>query len=301
MNVLLYGYQRPNFSDQAIRNLLAWENLDRLFVTIDGLRKSASQDERNWRLDTIKIVEKYAEIDSRIEPLIWNDNPGLTDHSIRTLEKCFDHSNSIIQLEDDNQISKEGLNFLMAIEFDGHQPGIRSAYNKSLHLEISDSVKYRNSIFPIQWGTSFNLAMFESFVASWKEKKIDPLVVRSQISSIPDFSKLTRIRLEKYWVNYFNNSIMSPRHGDIVMQYTSFKEGINYKVPLIDGVNDLSSLDWRGMNQRSNTEAVESHMVKNADQLADGFICVKCEMRNSRIEPKISQQVLKSIRIRTAI
>lgn len=301
MNILLYGYQRPHFSDQAIRNLLAWEKLDRLFITIDGLRRTANQDEQNWRLDTIRVVEKYAEIDSRIKPLIWSDNPGLTNHSIRTLRKCFEVSDSIIQLEDDNQISHSGLKFLEAIEFDGHEPGIRSAYNKSIHMGISDSVKYRSSIFPVQWGTSFNLAMFESFVDSWTEKKIDSKIVRSQISSIPHLSRITRIRLEKYWVDYFNKSIISPRHGDIVMQYATFKEGIKYKIPLIDEVNDLSSMDWRGMNQRDNTESIENHILKNAAHLTDGFICAKCELRNSRIEPKVSQQILKSIKVRTTI
>ncbi len=298
-NVLLYSYQRPNLTEESILRALSWSGLSKLFVTVDGLRKTAGADETNWRSETISIIEKYASLESRIVPMIWNRNIGLTNHSVRSLEFCFGDSERLIQIEDDNLVTEVGFSFLAKLEHKSSIPEIRSAFNKSVNHVVGQNVEYRHSLFPIQWGTSINSVIFSKYCENWYNKRIDESIVKYRIFDLPGIDYVTKKRLHRFWSNYFNSAILSPRHGDVVMQYTVFSEGIFFQVPLEDQVEDLGALDNRGMNSRNGSHIIQNHVNAKVWATDQAFICPRCEIRNARIEPKLTRYLSNTIKRRS--
>ena len=106
-SVILYSYRRPQQTSEALERLLNWENLGTLYVSIDGLRYSASSEESAWRQETIRIAELAAERSPSIIPVVWDQNDGLTAHAIRIMDKVFQHHKSAFSLEEDNLIEND--------------------------------------------------------------------------------------------------------------------------------------------------------------------------------------------------
>lgn len=296
-NVLLYAYQRPELTLQSCIAILNWAKLERLVITIDGLRIGASEQEARWRDETIQICRNLALSFAQVEVKVWKDNPGLTNHILRSLRYVFNSYGSVIAVEDDNLISEAGLDFLSDQISSASEPQIAAGFNKFLHQPVDLQISSRKTLFPIQWTTSLNKHMFAVIEQVWKDKFVDKQVVRNRISELKGINLVQRWRLNAYWTDYFTNSINSPRHTDIVVQYATFKAGIFYSVPTGDFVEDIAVADGRGMNFRHNPIQLQYHRLKSY-KVDSGLSCATCDLLGSRIEISIRHQVVKSLKLR---
>ncbi|CAN2169747.1 hypothetical protein MCEMRE212_00026 [Candidatus Nanopelagicaceae bacterium] len=296
-HVLLYAYQRPKLTIQACESVLSWSELQRLVITIDGLRPTASEDEVTWRNETIQVSQQLANDYENIEVKVWDTNIGLTEHIFRSIAYVLKSADSLIAIEDDNLISVQGLNFLSSRVDNSESPKIAAGFNKFLHFDYQFPQLYRSTLFPVQWTTALNKSMFAIVEDVWSKREIELSVVQNRIHSLKGMSFLKRKRLISYWYKYFCTSMESPRHTDIVVQYAVFKAGIFYEVPLGDFVDDLANLDWRGMNTRHNPIIRQVHRPR-IYITPQGDACAVCDLLGSRIEPSMWRQFKTSIRLR---
>lgn len=296
-HVLLYAYQRPELTKQVCLSLLDWPELERIVITIDGLRSSAGIDEREWRQQTIQISLDLAKLDNRIEVRVWDDNPGLTNHILRSISYVLECTDSLIAIEDDNLISVSGLRFLSSRITSNDYPQIAAGFNKSIHPGGSFTADSRKTLFPIQWTTAINQRMFAMVKEVWEDQMVDKSVVANRISELNGINLIQKWRLISYWSGYFKKAMSSPRHTDIVFQYAAFKAGVFFEVPLEDYVDDIAAFDWRGMNERHNPVIRNSHDAK-LYSVSVGLACSTCDLIGARIEPSISRQVRNALSTR---
>ena len=223
--VLLYSYRRPNLTQEAINRLLEWNNLEKLYISIDGLQVGSSSEEREWRLETISVSTEARKNSSKIELLIWEENTGLTNHANRALKHVFANHSKVISLEEDNLISVDGLEFLNDIETLCGAPHIKASFTKHRHLDEPLGKKY--SIFPEQWGVSLNKIMFAHYLSIQEKRIISPEIIKKRISLILGESNTTQ-RVSNRWIKIFEESMMSQNFGDGLMQYAALSAGVFY-------------------------------------------------------------------------
>jgi hypothetical protein len=290
--VLLYAYQRPELTEQVIKSTLTWNKLDKLLITVDGLRQSATDSEKIWREATIGICERYSLLDPRVALVVWPDNPGLTNHILRSLKHAFKMSNVVIAIEDDTLVSTQGFDFLANVVSDSTAPQIAAGYNKFFHTNVYSSSGFRNTLFPTQWSTSLNASMFRIVEEVWQERKVEWKIVARRIINLSGIGVEKKARLFMYWYRYFKNSLKSHRHTDIVVQYAVFKSGAEYKVPWGDYVEDIAFQDWRGMNIRHNPLIRNEH-VGEFYEFNGALACKVCDVLGGRIEPSFGRYIRK--------
>jgi hypothetical protein len=274
ITVILYSYRRPEMTKKAIQDITEWPRLGRLYVSIDGERSNCSDEERFWRKQVIDVAEVAAEKNSKIHPVIWNDNLGLTDHSLRIMRKALGQARSFIAVEEDNSIQNPGLDFLADGLATSSGPFISTAYTSSPHH--SSNISYRSTFFPEQWTTALNSEVFEAFEKVWRDKVIKRDVVMANFSSVFRTNPLyARIVAEK-WLRIFSKSAVVPSHGDALMTYAALSLNTPYSVPMNSFVADLGSSDQRGMNPRGSVKILPQHspiILKIGDQ----NFCKTCE------------------------
>jgi hypothetical protein len=290
--VLLYAYQRPELTEKVIKSTLTWNKLDKLLITVDGLRQSATESEKIWRESTIGICTRYSQLDPRVALLVWPDNPGLTNHILRSLKRAFTMSNVVIAIEDDTLVSTQGFDFLANAVSTSTAPQIAAGYNKFFHTNVDSSSGFRNTLFPTQWSTSLNASMFRIVEEVWQERKVEWKLVAKRIFELNGIGVEKKARLFMYWYRYFKNSLKSHRHTDIVVQYAVFKSGAEYKVPWGDYVEDIAFQDWRGMNIRHNPLIRNEH-VGEFYEFNGALACKICDVLGGRIEPSFSRYIQK--------
>ena len=279
-SVILYSYRRPQQTSEAIERLLNWENLGKLYVSIDGLRYSASSEESAWRQETIRIAELAAERSPSIIPVVWDQNDGLTAHAIRIMDKVFQHHKSAFSLEEDNLIENDGLEFLKSALGDSCKPVIATAFSTQLHLNNQRDI--RETFFPEQWATSLTFHMFEEFLRVWHDKKIDRKVTSEQFKRIYPLDFLKREIVTERWFRIFKSASHDVSHGDAVMSYTALKMGIPYKAPLKSFVQDLGSLNNRGLHPRNGGIKFDEHEFAPVSTKSFGF-CKVCENNTNQV------------------
>jgi hypothetical protein len=286
--VLLYSYRRPNLTQDAINRLLEWNNLEKLYISVDGLQIGSSSEERMWRLETISVSAEARKNSSKIELLIWEENTGLTDHANRALKHVFATHSKVISLEEDNLISVDGLEFLNDIETLCGAPHIKASFSKHRHLDEPLGKKY--SIFPEQWGTSLNKVMFAQYLSIQETKIINPEMIKKRLSLILGESNTTQ-RVTNRWIRIFEESMLSQNFGDGLMQYAALSAGAFYEVPWHSYTEDLGHLDSRGIHSRSKSNSNLGHKSEIMD--LNGFrICLKCEKLNSGwLEEKFARRI----------
>ena len=100
-NVFLTSYMRPEMTESSIKTVLNWNSLDNLVVVIDGLRKDAADSEKEWRKETIRITEKYASSNAKLDLWVYDSNIGITEHTMRIQGRALESGSSGIWLEED--------------------------------------------------------------------------------------------------------------------------------------------------------------------------------------------------------
>jgi hypothetical protein len=279
-SVILYSYRRPQQTSEAIERLLNWENLGKLYVSIDGLRYSASSEESVWRQDTIRVAERAAEKNPSIIPVVWEQNNGLTAHAIRIMSKVFQHHTSTFSLEEDNLIENDGLEFLKRSLGDTCKPVIATAFSTQLHLNNQRDI--RETFFPEQWATSLTFHMFEEFLRVCHDKKIDRSVISKQFKRIYPFDVIKREIVTERWFRIFKLAVNDLSYGDAVMNYTALKLGIPYRAPLKSFVQDLGSQNNRGLHPRNGGITFDEHEFTPVSTKSFQF-CKVCENNTNQV------------------
>lgn len=276
-DVILYSYRRPEMTQAAIERIVKWNPGVRVHVSIDGLRPSADKQEKQWRSDTINCAEKMANFSPNIIPYVWQVNNGLTDHAIRIFDKVFQNTKAVISVEEDNLVSDEGFAFLANSTASQRAPGIATAYTLQGHYETS--IKSCYTLFPAQWGTALNIAIYEKFREVWFSKRIDRSVTAEMLSAHFKGNEVYKKIVIEKWHRMFMASVNDMSYGDALMTYSAFALGTPYQVPLNSFVRDLGSQDERGMHTRLDSKSIAKHEFEEFSK-EDHKFCFKCE-RNS--------------------
>lgn len=274
--VILFSYMRPELTQAAIQRCLNWSEDFRLFVSIDGLRNNASNVEATDRKQVVQIAEVFAQMDRRVEPVVWNSNTGLTNHAERIMSKAFSEFNQVISIEEDNFCESEGFSFL-AEHSNSEEPSIACAYSRFSHVS---EVKYRTSYFPAQWGVALNRGFFEKFLLVRTQKKIDESVVRNAVESLHSKNSSRLNYVVEYWNMLFHSAMEHPSHGDALFQYTAMKLNRPFRVSAKSLIKDLGHTDHRGMHERNLRDREErSHYFRGVE---GSSFCIPCERDGSR-------------------
>jgi hypothetical protein len=277
LDAILYSYRRPEMTEAAIHRIVNWNPEIRVHVSIDGLRTTADNQEREWRDETIHRSEKMAELYPNIIPHVWQVNNGLTEHAIRIFDKVFQTAASVMSLEEDNLVTNEGFDFLANSTASQRSPGIATAFTSQRHEKTTLESCY--TMFPEQWGTALNIPIFEKFKEVWFSKKIERNVTAAMLSEhFKGNAIYKKIVIEK-WHRMFIASANDKSYGDALMTYSAFALATPYQVPLNSLVQDLGSQDGRGMHPRFESRTISEHKFKEFSK-GDQKFCFTCE-RNS--------------------
>ena len=295
--MILYSYRRPELTHEAIERILEWPSLSRLLVSIDGVRKNASASEIDWRLETIRIVESFAERDSRVSPCVWSSNDGLTEHAIRIMSKSFESEPGLIALEEDNLVGNLGLDFLSRSIHNRNGPCISTAFTSRSHL--SDSFNARFTFFPEQWTTSLTYPVFERFLKTWKDKVVNRSVIRDALGPLFGSKRFFLEIVTEKWFRMFKQSVLDPSYGDALMAYSAISLSIPYRVPLNSLVVDIGHKDNRGLHPRLQTLDLAPHRFEKV-RVRDFQFCLSCEKLDSGIRGTGTKQAMEFVGRKTS-
>lgn len=280
VNTVLFSYRRPEQTAKAIQRICNWDGLDKLYVSIDGLRANASKEEESWRSATIAVAEKSANLDSRIIPVVWDVNDGLTFHAMRIMGKVFEADKRLISLEEDNYIENEGLDFLARYTEDQRIPSIATAFSSTFHT--TTDLNFRYTYFPEQWATSLTQEVFESFIKVWKDKHISRQVIQGEFKRIYPINKIKQEILVERWFRIYNLAVNDHSFGDALMSYAALRLGIPYVAPINSYVKDIGYEDPRGMHPRSGQNRNSAHAFKPAGKELSR-VCILCENSTNQL------------------
>ncbi len=295
VNTVLFSYRRPEQTVRAIERICNWDGLNKLYVSIDGLRANASNEENSWRNATIAAAENLANIDSRIIPVVWDVNEGLTIHAIRIMGKVFESDRRLISLEEDNYIEKEGLDFLERHTGSQGSPSIATAFSSTLHS--STDLDFRHTYFPEQWATSLTIEVFESFLKVWNDKNISRELIQGQFKKLYPINRIKQELVVERWYRIFNAAANTESYGDALMSYAALRLGIPYIAPINSFVKDIGYEDSRGMHPRAEEIQRSSHAFKAVGKNLMN-VCVVCENSTNQLPGHGIMHVAKYLRRR---
>jgi len=292
---------RPKMTLQTASKLLKWSDLTCLRIVIDGPRYSAPEQEILWRNETIQSAEIIAMNDARVKIEVFSENIGFTNHSLRVQKLMFKDVNAGIMLEEDNDISELGLDFLKRNISKATEPAVFTAYSSSNHQWNQPEYEYRKTIFSQLWGNAMNVSAHYELEKSWHQKSVNPELIEKKIYDLFRPRNLQEKdfvwRATKYWSRYFYNGFTSPRHTDIALMYAIWSSNGTLGAPWQNLCTDLSYLDYRGMNQRDEQRKIDSH-IQNLEKNGNSQYCLRCEVNDSRTAYGIIGSRINSIKYR---
>jgi len=277
--VALTSYRRPELTKASLSSLTGWSNLGKLIVSIDGLRPSAPEEERQWRKDVIKVCEEFASGDPRISVRVRDSNEGLTEHVIDLLQSAFENGESALLLEEDVAISTTGLDFLASNVVNSDFPQASSAFTRAVHKKFPEDAP-RKTFFPELWGMALNRAFFDSFERLWTNKDLTHAEVLQAIQiSLPTLSSRRTELAADWWLRLLRFGLDHHTHQDAVFAATAMRLKVPFLAPWETFVSDAAFGDDRSLHPR--TERDRFVFEHSAD--SRGGYCLKCESKFGRL------------------
>ncbi len=281
--IVLFSYRRPTMTARALSSLLLESNGQDIHVSIDGLARSASNEEGALRQSTIRAAEEIAQTSNRIHLHVWEENFGITAHAMRIFERLFETSNEVVSIEEDLQIENAGLTFLQNQILAAPSGSLVSAYCSHEHQLTEESNSARLTNFPEQWATAFDAKVYEEFLRLQKDKKVDRSVVRSAMAHTTG-SFLKREALVDYWTELISKAANRLNHGDALIQYGCWKSGNVPIAPWNSFVADLGATAPGGLTLRS---GADNRKVRHLPQMSSSHIqqirfCNECENQSAQ-------------------
>ena len=291
MNIAITSYRRPELTKVCLENLVQLNGIANIFIFIDGLRSGANNLEEEWRCETIRVCEALTELHSKITLVVWESNIGIVENSKRSFTPLFEKFHEIIVLEEDVHFTQEGLNFLTTQLLE-NKSKLATSYSHFDHL--ADNKIARKTLFPTLWGAGYTGDLFELSMKIHRDQVLDQDLITEILNDflIGDF--LYKRRLIKFWKWYFGFAVKSGRHPDVLLQYASWQMNCFASAPTSTYSEDLSRLDFRGMNPRVS----ENSRLLHESNYSEGFqsdFCSICERYSSRIEPSSIRHYGKSL------
>lgn len=278
--MILYSYRRPEQTANALERICRWKNLKKVYVSIDGLRSNATEEEKAWRQKTIAVAERAAQLDACVEPVVWEINQGLTAHAIRIMNKVFETDYRVISLEEDNFIENDGLDFLSEFTEVKSKPSIATAFSTQGHT--SNDRAYRLTYFPEQWATSLTQEIFESFEQVWNDKSISRSIVHEQLKKLYPINRVKHELVTERWFRIYNLAVNDLNYGDALMSYAALQLGVPYVAPINSYVKDIGHEDPRGMHPRVSSSQNNQHAFMPINKNHPD-ICISCENLTNQV------------------
>ncbi len=298
--VFLWSYIRPELTARTISKILEWGELGSLIVIIDGLRESADKNEAFWRKSTIETVENFALIDSRIDLWIYDKNVGNTNHILRVQLRALAVEEYGIWLEEDIDIDLDAYLILQNMRKNDSDPFLLTGYSHADHGQLN-SIK--NTLFVPLWGQTINSSLYYLVEKIWNDKVFDKKIVINAINNV--FEVESKIesnyykQIVEYWTKYSEWGILSSKRWDALANYSLWSAGFFANSATERIANDVSFLDFRGMNQRSQPKLPKMHEPNFIENI-DFRFCKNCERIASRIEKSQFRRAIVSARYRIA-
>jgi hypothetical protein len=298
--VFLTSYMRPELTRRSIDRILKWDGLNKLIVIIDGLRNTASLDEKNWRRETISAVESYCD-QPKVELWVYGTNIGITQHQIRIQKRALEIEEFGIWLEEDMEIDFDAYTAIdIENRVEASRPMLFSGFSEFNHEETTKQI-IKSSLFVPVWGLTLNASLVELVESVWKQQRYNPSVVEKSIRRVFLRNSLkSRIHLrsiEKYWVKYMSWGFSNPNRWDALALYALWTQDLYVYSSVNRTVYDISYQDHRGMNQRIKSKNIAEHIF--VQQQVDEFVfCKDCEIRGSRISTNLFDRVNSSLKYR---
>ena len=303
-NVFLTSYMRPEMTESSIKTVLNWNSLDNLVVIIDGLRKDAAESEREWRKETIRITEKYASSNAKLDLWVYDSNIGITEHTMRIQGRALESGSSGIWLEEDIGLELEKYSKIvenLAVD-KSSDPILLSAYSHFNHNYSGETTTKGNLFLPV-WGMVFNENFYNLISQVWYDKKFDEQIVIDAIARVfPDSSfgdRLYKSKVIRFWTEYSRWGLVNSNRWDALANYALCTKSKYSSATFERLAHDLSFQDSRGMNQRIEPAPVQTHEFHET-QIGDQIFCIRCENWGSRIDRRLSRRMAAGIRFRLA-
>lgn len=283
--MVIPAYQRHELLQDRIKEIVSWPGLDRLVISVDGLRPRANFEEEKRRLALIDLSLFEASNCSKIEVIIHGDNQGVNVHTQRIFQKALSLSNSVIVIEEDVGVSEATLDFLReSLEVSGFTASAgHSLYSHPSRLGATA----RSTLFPIQWAYAVNREVMEKYLEVIHTKAIEfrllHKVFKSHLKEV--LSDFEILKLALGWFNHFFFCLQNPNYADALIQYSVLACQGSYRVPLTSLVIDCSPInDLRSMTIRkkhlTEAECSSQELELNSDY---SILCSTCERRDSRL------------------
>lgn len=298
--VVLFSYRRPELTGSAIRRIAtSWPGP--VLVSIDGPRASATEEELEWRSQTVAVAELEASRFSNVDVRAWNSNHGLTHHARRIFRDVMEIHESVIAVEEDIALSGAGLLWLARVGR-GPDPALATAMTRFEHAPRSTASAVRKTAFPSQWSTAFNRALFLEFDRVCHERQIRQSVIDQVIDAVIP-NRLLAWSARDFWSALFREAATSANHGDALFQYASWSLGCLALVPDQSQVTDLGPTDYRGLHQRlAPDDEVNIHRPVPIVSDETTWVCASCEMNSQeRFGVNAFSPVRRRLRIRTRL
>lgn len=290
---------RPGLTERTIERTIKWSGLKKLIVVIDGLRPGASEIERKWRKLTIKAVEKHEKPD-KLELWCYDKNIGMTEHYLRIQERVMEEDPETVWIEEDIDLDLDNFVALEASNIYSNGPVLISGFSHFNHLDVLKNDLKGNLFVPI-WGLRMNEDFHELICKTWRDKTFDDKYVELMLYEVFPRTTLNQrwyaSSVIKYWKEYSRWGLVSNRRWDSLANYALWTIGRVSLSSINRLAEDISYLDFRGMNQRTKPMAVSSHL-STFKEIRGVRFCIDCEFKGSRKSPLIRRRLLNSLNYR---
>lgn len=283
--VAIPAYQRANLLFNRVEEILRWDSLSRLIISVDGLRNKADASEFALREKVISTAELLAKRNRLVDIIVWDQNPGVNWHNFRLFSKIIDSLDVIIVIEDDVSVSNTALNFLK--DNCGSKEAKAAVAHSSRSHDYLPETQYRNSIFPAQWGQAITKEVVGNYIDTMKSFKIEHRLVRKALFASLG-ANMPRRKIESlawWWSNHFSFCLRHGNWADAIVQYSVMKSEGVYRVPARSLIkDDVAPFDFRALTPRFpyKNEALCQYSMSSIDK--QSFYCYSCELQHSNLE-----------------
>ena len=279
LSVVLWLYARPEFSWINISRLSQNHDISRLYIVHDGLRKDASNIERNSHQQVRRLILSQ-HFPPKVDVLTFEDNVDLTNHFFRVARVVLENCESFVNHEDDKISNKEIFRLFSEVEVDKNLPQFFDTRNLQVH-QWKDSV-WRRALYSINGVNLMNRSLVDSAENDFRTKVFDSQAIKKTIEEFYNqilFKKSDIGRVVSRLAEIISWGLTNPNRPDSLINYTLLSRKQLKHVTNLNLSHDLSAIDFRGANQeyleKEDLQICYDVTLRKTDM---GAICENCEI-----------------------
>ena len=291
--IVVTSFCRPELTRSSTLHLIEHTDNTEIILSQDGpIRGYYEVAHKQTREIMIELSKEFPQIRLNLR----EKNQGLLIHLLELFKSIFRESDNLIFLEEDMEISRDGLLFLSAITKD---IGIshRCAFNSTGHPASADEMDYRLSYFPEQWGISLNRNAFLAFEDEFKRNQVERSIVRGVVREA-GFRGINSELLTDYWTKLMRSEISKPHGWDALLQFSLWRNQKPSLVSFRPFVRDLGGGIGSITKRDSSLKA-----LKSSNHISEiGVQCFGCDSQDPmRRHFSAVSQIRSRLRIRTRL